>query len=477
MSDDKVVQLDAEKKKRELRDKLWTLADQGNWSDVVRIAQEEIAKNGGQSTPPIEIKELIGDAMSRVDRRTAGLDKPVPTPWRQLNETMGGGLWPGAHFLVAGTGVGKSQLSFQIALHAARMGIPVGLIALELDQMQMVVRLSAEQAGLEQWSHVYNGKAGESDIARVKKAAEEVGRMSIVTDFGRAMGWSASRLAHVVETMRDRHPSGPALVVLDFVQLIAAEEGKQIDLRERIGRAGYAARELAREKDVTVIIVSSTARENYKKLSQTMKELRLGKSPKHNGGFFRKVWAPDNLIGMGKESGELEYAADSVHVLLQPATPADCHEEITRTRLNGRVVVCATVKVRAGFPSWFALGFTKGRFHELCEDAQNSIAPTEDECRKTGRPEKDVNDYIGAVVKAVKAATDNNTPLSTIKGVREVTGGNNVKVREAIKTALEEGYIAHEDPYDSKSPYMFKRWPEPDPDDDTDPDDLITGPL
>ena len=56
--------------------------------------------------------------------------------------------------------------------------------------------------------------------------------------------------AHIVRPSADANgTSRPALVVLDFLQLVAGENSKREDLRERIGRAAYMGRirDLARK--------------------------------------------------------------------------------------------------------------------------------------------------------------------------------------------------------------------------------------
>lgn len=439
MADDKVVDLEKRKRLALLKAKAWQLLEAGEITEAQRAIEEMAAVSAGRASPePVPLSELVESAMLRAERRAAGEEKPVPTPWKHLNATLGGGLWPGAHFLVAGTGVGKSQLSFQIARHAAKAGVPVGLIALELDEMQLVMRLAAEETGV-RWSDVYNGKAGELDMARVRRSAVEVGKLPIVTDFGQAMGWPASRLEHVVRSMRERYPEGPALVVLDFIQLIAPEtEGKPLDLRERIGRAGYLARNLSRQHGVSIVIVSSTARENYSKLSQTMRKLGLCVDKTKNGGTRRTVRFVDQLVGLGKESGEIEFSADSVNVLLQPETKEEVHPQIGQLRANeGKVVVCASVKVRAGVPSWFALGFQHGRFVELQDEAMNSLDPGSDADGST-----DPLEIVRKVYEAVKKADDLGEKLKNPTAVAARIGGRKQDALAAVRTALLEGYIS-----------------------------------
>ncbi len=413
---------------------------------------------------PVSLDSLVDAAMARAERRCSGEEKPIATPWRPLNETLGGGIWPGAHFLVAGTGVGKSQLTFQLAGHAAKAGIPVGLIALELDEAQMVIRLAAEEAGVT-WSTVYNGQAKPDELRRVKEAANIIRKLPITADFGQAMGWSSDRLELMAKTLREKQPKGPALIVLDFIQLVSDDEGSRpVDLRERIGRAGYRARNIARQYDVAVIVVSSTARANYEVLNAKMDKSGLGVEF-GRFGKRRVVRYPDALIGVGKESGELEYSADSVTVLMRPKLTEGQYDpaiaEVVES--GGKVVVCATVKTRASVPSWFALNFQRGRFHELPEDAINSLARSGDE-KAAGRPKRDPMSLVRAVVEAVEKAEQANQPLKNKVAICERVTGTKTLVLEAIKTALRDGYV-----YSDFKEFRTTRKPLPPPiaDDDT----------
>ena len=64
-----------------------------------------------------------------------------------------------------------------------------------------------------------------------------------------------------------------------------------------MGRVSYVARTIARDLGAAVLVLSSTARANYAELVN---------DPAKD---------PGDLVGLGKESGEIEYAADGVAVL------------------------------------------------------------------------------------------------------------------------------------------------------------------
>src|SRR5690606_21104898 len=95
-----------------------------------------------------------------------GEERPVPVPWREYGNILGGGFWPGVHTTIGGTGVGKSQWEFQGATHAAQQGIPVYYVGLELSEFQVAMRASAEMAGMG-WSRFYTGQATDRDMQRL----------------------------------------------------------------------------------------------------------------------------------------------------------------------------------------------------------------------------------------------------------------------------------------------------------------------
>src|SRR5258708_5859234 len=96
---------------------------------------------------------LLRPAIERAKRRASGEEKPIPLPLPSLGEQFAGGLWPGVHFLNAGTGVGKTQLAMQIALHAATCGVPVAYVGLELVELEIALRALGLAGGVP-WAHL-----------------------------------------------------------------------------------------------------------------------------------------------------------------------------------------------------------------------------------------------------------------------------------------------------------------------------------
>lgn len=317
---------------------------------------------------------LANDAFDRMRRRASGAERPLPLPWPSVTDALGGGLWSGLHVVVGSTGAGKSQLTLQLALHAAEQGIPVLYCGLELGRVDLVARL----LGLldqRKWSALWLGqaRANENPVHELDRLQAVYGptlaALPFHLAFAKPYGWSYQLLHPYADALRQRYrdrlvdaegkPAVPFLVVLDFLQLVSGPDTPPAqDLRERIQRAAYAGRAIARDMDAAVVFVSSTARENYREIDgRPAKGEKEGSGPKLGEGN------PARFVGLGKESGEIEFAADSVLTL--------CREPWKdKEPDDGTHIWLAIAKARARGESaaaqkgWVELRFNGGWFSE-----------------------------------------------------------------------------------------------------------------
>ena len=314
-----------------------------------------------KSKPLQRISELARHGLDRADARKLKQEIPVPVPWERYGEIMGGGLWPGLHVLVAGTGAGKTTFSTQIAIEAASRGFPVAYIGLELDEAQVGLRMVAEKAHVS-WSDLYLGRARADHRERAEAAIGTMAEWPLFAEFGETSGWKISRLTDIAQQLKaesirlagDGIPK-PSLIVLDFLQLIDTDT--KMELRERIGRASNAARQIARDHNAAVLVVSSSSRMNYGILSGSSEKGTPSagiKAVTKGQVQFGVIMNPDALVGTGKEAGEIEYSADSVTVITKDKDR------------DGNAVFCVCVpKLRYGPTGWCAMSMQTCRFSEI----------------------------------------------------------------------------------------------------------------
>jgi replicative DNA helicase len=317
---------------------------------------------------------MAAEAFERMRRRARGEEKPTEFPWPTVNQALSGGLWPGLHIVVGNTGAGKSQWALQTALHAAHTGTPVLYVGLELGKVDLIARLIGLMDG-QRWSRLWLGEARDNKNpvdeldALENKYGPALSALPFHLAFAKPYGWSYELLHPFAEALKKRYRTQLVdaegknrrafLVVLDFLQLVSGPESRpQQELRERIQQASYAGRAIARDMDATVLFISGTSRENYRLLDGKPLEKGSGKEEKLGEGN------PSRLVGLGKESGEVEYAADSVLALCREPWPASGEPS------DGTHIWLAIAKTRARGDSpearrgWVELRFNGGWFTE-----------------------------------------------------------------------------------------------------------------
>lgn len=335
------------------------------------------------------MSELVPMALKRIERAATGLDVAVPLPFRAWADALGGGLHPGAHFVVGAPKAGKSTLLSQIALRAAEDGHDVTLVPLELGAEQTGIRLIADAARIEAartggsqastivWSELATGRASERATEEARRIAAHLAELPITVVDGAAGLWPAEQLSELARAAAERaEPEDEGgerktpLVVLDFLQIVGSSDPRA-DLRIRIREASYAAQEASKAHRVAILIVSSAARNHYPLLGgspeawakkENPAELTANMvSPKGESARFRVEYA-SALMGLGKESGEIEYAATSITTLV--GTHARANDSASL-----RALVVATQ--RYGLPAWVPLRFYGGHFDSgTIEDAE-----------------------------------------------------------------------------------------------------------
>ena len=342
-----------------------------------RNARPDAFGTGSIGTP---IRDATRRALARIAERKAGRFGAVPTPFDTLNGILGGGFEPGIHVLVGGTGVGKSTAAVQCALHAARAGHAVGYVSLELELEQITARMMTEV-------HNRNARLGErrvffSDVVRgeseidLEACASELDVLPIVIDAYSPLGWQASNLRRVAERARPLGADGKApFIVLDYLQLVGEEEDTtRPDVRARIGRAAAVAHGIATDLRAAVLVVSSVARSHYPTLAGTTKGLndagiKFACERNEYGDDARaqiengfRFFGEDALVGLGKESGEIEYSASSVLAMVKGGPINAGTNE--KPSYGGQRVALAVAKSRFGKTAWCPLRFSFGSLED-----------------------------------------------------------------------------------------------------------------
>lgn len=265
--------------------------------DALRAAQEAVTAiqdgavvlSGG-----LEVSEAVKCLKNRVDKGFAGGPPPyVKTGLQEFDRLLGGGLINGGfHIVAARPGKGKSALAMQIALNAAKRGVKVLYISLEMSPDDCTSRLTANIAGISSRLLMFGGTLTEAEYAKYAEASAKLSELPIV--FNRRTGMDMRGVTALAYKER------PGLIVLDHIGLLD-QENKKATLYESTTKNSRSAKLLAMRMNIPLLCLCQLN--------------RAGASDR--GGEFRATMA--NL----RESGAIEQDADTVTLLHRPCEKED----------------------------------------------------------------------------------------------------------------------------------------------------------
>lgn len=282
------------RKLRDLGEKLRTaeLSPQ----DALRAAQEAVTaiQDGAGVSGGLEVSESVKSLKNRVDKGFAGGPPPyVKTGLQEFDRLLGGGLINGGfHIVAARPGKGKSAMAMQIALNAAKRGVKVLYISLEMSPDDCTSRLTANIAGISSRLLMFGGTLTEAEYAKYAEASAKLSELPIV--FNRRTGMDMRAVTALAYKER------PGLIVLDHIGLLE-QENKKATLYESTTKNSRSAKLLAMRMDIPLLCLCQLN--------------RAGASDR--GGEFRATMA--NL----RESGAIEQDADTVTLLHRPCEKED----------------------------------------------------------------------------------------------------------------------------------------------------------
>lgn len=209
----------------------------GAWLACAAETLQEPQELRAEVLRQIEAADVIGpdefctmaDAIALADQPQA---RPISSGWQSLDKILGGGWRPGQLVSVAARpGNGKSVFCLQSAMAAARAGVPVLFISLEMREPELAVRAIRAQS------------------------RERAAALPIVMNKG-----GCSRLVDIVTAARKHHRRGQCgMLVVDYLQLVAVPGGP--DQRwALVGEVSRALKLLAQELGVPVLSAVQASR-------------------------------------------------------------------------------------------------------------------------------------------------------------------------------------------------------------------------
>ena len=215
-------------------------------------------RTGRSSRDFIHIREILDKFLE--ERPTVGgaLERgvaPITSGFSVVDQLLGG-LHRSDLIVVAGRpAMGKSSLAMSIVRSAAGFGATAAVFSLEMSRDQLVLRLLAGETGVD--SHFLRmGMYSEANERRVVDAVGALSDLPVYIDDN-----PLSTVVDVRSKSRRLHlERGLDMIVVDYLQLIEAANGRGQNRVQEIGEITRSLKALARDLNVPVVAVSQLSR-------------------------------------------------------------------------------------------------------------------------------------------------------------------------------------------------------------------------
>jgi len=247
----------------------------------------------GQTVTP---SEYLTGYMQELERlQKAGGLAGIPSPWPALNRYTAGFV-PGEVTVLAGrSGTGKTAMALNIAEHAARGGVTVGLFSLEMTRHSLTNRLMATGATIDA-QRFRNALLSDNDWGKLYDYAQTLYGLPLLICDKREMRPSELR-AMCRKWKRDKNLG---LLVLDYLQLMRPEVRDKIRERE-VSEISRSLKLLAVDLNIPILVLAQLNREAEKEKRPRLGHLRESGAIEQDADviLFIVPWknqdAPDNV--------------------------------------------------------------------------------------------------------------------------------------------------------------------------------------
>lgn len=223
--------------------------------------------------------------------------KVFPTGFSELDRLLGGGFSTRQLCVIlGGPGAGKSALavSFSRKLTEPREGYeppPILIVSTELEFFEIAARFAAPSMGVP-WRDILKMDGANIPVSQATKDYPvyclDTTRVKIQFTEG------LKQITDIIGHIAKRHGQPPVLIV-DYLQQLGSKVEKT-EVRQRVSDVAETLRIISQQHSCAVIALCTVSREGYgSKLA-----------------LIREANDPEGYIGLGKESGQIEYEAATV---------------------------------------------------------------------------------------------------------------------------------------------------------------------
>lgn len=215
-------------------------------------------EGGGVASLPTDLSELMGRVVTAAE--TGNAAKPLPTPWRNLNSVLKGGIAPGElAVLAARPGMGKTALAGCIAVETARSGKPVLFISREVKDISLGFRFAARESRVDVSIFRQHSDRSPALLPAIKAAAAKLSALPLAVVEKSIAPMTPAEVRRLARGLRSRDGNPVGLVVVDYLQLLCPDTKSNSRERE-VAEMSRAMKQLALDCNCPVLLLSQLNR-------------------------------------------------------------------------------------------------------------------------------------------------------------------------------------------------------------------------
>jgi replicative DNA helicase len=220
----------------------------------------------------------------------------VPSGYEQVDKATRGWQESDLIILAARPSVGKTSFALRLARNAAinqAKPVPVALWSLEMEDIQLALRMLAAESGM-MLHRIQTGRLEDEDMATLYRRGVHTlaGTKLFIDD---QPGLNLLKLRAKARRLKKKHNIG--LILVDYLQLMSGDDNRG-NREQEISRISRGLKLLAKELKIPIIALSQLSRDVEKrtgsKRQPQLSDLRESGSIEQDADVVIFLWGPDD---------------------------------------------------------------------------------------------------------------------------------------------------------------------------------------
>ncbi len=181
-------------------------------------------------------------------------DMGIGTPWKEFNNLVGGFFKTDLVYVAARPGMGKTAFMGNSAVHIAENGIGVGIVSLEMSELQLVKRVAAQEAKVDSF-HLRTNNLDDDEKAKIKVQIKRLRDLKLWID-----DTPGQTIYNVIQKIRKLKRQNPEVevVYVDYIGLM--NDPMAMNREQEIAGMSRMLKNLAKELNIVIVCLAQLSR-------------------------------------------------------------------------------------------------------------------------------------------------------------------------------------------------------------------------